>query len=89
MGEEDQLLPSFARVIRIYLATAKLGVARYIKDVKHELRNSIATEPQEDVLAVLDEEEAVSLETLGGERERSRKNDAVVADGTALQEAKS
>lgn len=48
-----------------HLATSKLSVARHIKDVEHELGNSIATEPQEDVLAVLDEEETVSLETLG------------------------
>lgn len=44
------------------LSTTENLIVRKIEDVHDELRNRVATDPQEDSLPVLDEEEAVPLQ---------------------------
>ena len=46
-----------------YLAAAEHLVAGEVEDVHDELRDGVPADPQEDRLAVLDEEQAVALES--------------------------
>ena len=47
-----------------HLATTEDFVAGEVEDVHDELRHGVPADPQEDRLAVLDEEQAVALEPL-------------------------
>ena len=44
-----------------YLATTQNFVVGQVEDVHDELRDRVAADPEEDRLAVLDEEQAVAL----------------------------
>ena len=46
-----------------YLSTTQDLVAGEVEDVEDELRHRVPTDPQEERLPVLDEEETVTLET--------------------------
>ena len=46
-----------------HLATAEDLVAGEVEDVEDELRHRVPTDPQEERLPVLDEEETVALES--------------------------
>ena len=69
----------------MHLATAQVGVGRDIKDVHDELRDGVSSNPEKDVLAVLEEEEPVALEAFAREGQRQWEHDAVLADRAALQ----
>lgn len=69
---------------RTHLATLKGMIIRQVEDVLDQLRHGVSTDPEEDVLAVFDEEETVSFESFGGQRESGRKLNAFVADDATL-----
>lgn len=72
---------------RTHLSSRELGVAGQVKNVHDELRNGITSDPEEDVLSVLDEEETVSLEPLAREVERFGEDDTLLANGSSLGES--
>jgi hypothetical protein len=51
----------------------------------NELRNGITTNPEEDGLPILNQEQSMSLKTLGGKRKRWRQNDSLFANGASLK----
>lgn len=55
------------------LSTRQFGVRRQVEDVLNELRDSIPSDPEEDVLTILDEEETVSLESFARQVHRRRE----------------
>lgn len=67
-----------------HLSTAEDLVGGQVKDVLHELGNSIAADPQEDGLAIFNQEKAVPLQSLRGQRKSGRKNNALLADRSSL-----
>jgi hypothetical protein len=69
-----------------HLSAPEVRVRRHVEDILNETVDSVPTNPEEDVLSVFDEEKTVTLETFRGEGERVRENDALVRDGTALQQ---
>lgn len=75
---------SGGRLDAAHLAAAQVGIRRQVEDVKHELVDGVAADPEEDVLAVLDQEQAVPFEALRRERQRVREDDALLRDGAAL-----
>lgn len=69
-----------------HLSSWKLSVRGNIEDVLNELRNGLSSDPKEDVLTVLDDEEPVSFQSLAGEVHGFGKDDSVLSDGSSLGE---
>jgi hypothetical protein len=66
------------------LASREDIVARNVEDILNELRNGISTNPHVHVLSVFDEEQAMSLQSLGREGLCRWKDDAVLASSARL-----
>jgi ribosomal protein S13 len=62
----------------------QIGVRSEVEDVHDELRYRIPSDPEEDVLSILDQEETVSFESFRRERERMRKDYAGIRNRAAL-----
>lgn len=77
MGEMDELK-------KAYLAPAQDLVTWQVEYIDNELRHGVSTNPQEDSLTVLDEEQSVPLELFRCERERRGHDHAVFAHCTTL-----
>jgi hypothetical protein len=67
-----------------HLSGTQCFVVGQIEDVLDQLRHGIAADPEEDVLAVFNEEETMALKTLRCQRQRWRQDDAVLADRAGL-----
>ena len=68
-----------------HLATAEDLVIRQVEDVDNKLGDGVATNPQEDSLAGFDEVQTMSLQTLRGEGQWGRHDDALLANGSTLE----
>ena len=68
-----------------HLSSWKLSVGRNVEDVLNKLRDGLSSDPEEDVLSVLDDEESVSFQSLAREVHGFGKDDSVLADGTSLE----
>jgi hypothetical protein len=67
-----------------HLSSTQCFVVGQIEDILDQLWHGIAADPEEDVLAVFDEEETMALKTLRCQRQRWRQDDAVLADRAGL-----
>lgn len=62
----------------------EIGVRSEVKHIHDELGHGISSDPEEDVLSVLDQEESMAFEPFGREWQRMREDDTGVRDCTAL-----
>ena len=66
------------------LSTGQLSVRGEVKDVLDELGDSVPSDPEEHVLAVLDDVEPVALEALAGQIHRFGEDHSVLANRAGL-----
>ena len=66
------------------LATLQFLIVGQIEHVHNELGNRLLSDPEENILSVLDQEQPVSLQSLARQIERGREHDTVLADSSSL-----
>jgi hypothetical protein len=67
------------------LSATERVVARKVEHICDELRDRVASDPEEHRLAIFDQVQAMTFESFGSQRERGREDNAMLADFSSLE----